>query len=96
MKPPARTIWKFPFVLEDRVTLNVPESAEARSVGLDPEHRPCVWCEVSDAPTADLEHQRKKSLTLFIVGTGDPIPEVARTYLGLIIHGPFVWHFYTT
>ncbi len=91
-----KTIWKFPFKFVDEQSILVPDTAEIKSVGFDPVGNLCVWCEVFDSVIADIANQPKKPLRIFVVGTGNPIPEGARTYIDRINHGAFVWHIYTT
>ena len=83
------TIYKYPFEIEDVQTLEICKPAVFRHIGLDPAGQPCIWDEVE--PGRD-----DNTMTLFIVGTGHPIPPGAFTFLGTFNQGPFMWHAYTS
>lgn len=90
-----RKIYKYE-LLKPEQSFPVPESATPRSVGLDPQGVPCVWCEVADEIChGTINEQPKKLLWIYLVGTGAEIPVPATVYLGRINEGEFVWHVYT-
>lgn len=86
------TIWKHQFRITDEQTLQLPYGTKkVLHVGLDPNSNPCIWCET------DLDknnHLVSRPLTLFVVGTGNPVPEEAICYLGSFVQDFFVWHVY--
>lgn len=84
-----KTIWKFPLVITDRQTVPIPENGVPIHVGLDPHGNPCIWCEI---PSINID---RGLLEVFIVGTGNEMPDRAENHLGSFIQGPFVWHVYT-
>lgn len=90
-----KTIWKYPLRIQGCCNVLVPGSAQLLFVGRDPQKAVCAWFEVSDSPVAALRDQALHPVDIFFVGTGNPIPEKARTYVTTILDNPFVWHIYT-
>ncbi len=90
-----KKVWKYPLPLEDKVVLRVPGSFKLLHVGYDPQKTLCVWGEVANAPTADIEYQPLFDLPIWMCATRQPIPDEARTYRATILDGPRVWHIYT-
>jgi hypothetical protein len=83
-----RTVWKFPFEVDMKVTLTMPKGATVLRVGTQRDTlRPlCLWAEV-DPESPEVER-------LFAVrGTGHLLGDVGR-YLGTVTDEPFVWHVY--
>ncbi len=89
-----RTIWRFALPVEDRPELEMPEGARVLAVG--PCRQPSswmtepldLWAEVD--PDAPLETRR-----FFVVGTGNPLPWIARRYIGTVPAEPgLIWHVY--
>lgn len=81
-----RRIFKYPVQVTDEFTLMMPYSAKPLSVQTQG-GRPCLWALVDDdAPTV--------SRTFCVVGTGNPFPENAHTFVGTWQDGPFVWHLF--
>lgn len=77
------SIWNEHFV----ITVKMPAGARAISVGKQAEDV-CVWFEVE--PSANLEPTR-----LFCIGTGHgTVPDNSR-FIGTVIDGFNVWHFYS-
>ena len=86
-----RTVYKYPFATGGDIAeqhINVYGWATVRMVGLDPHGKPCIWAESS--PKEELSKR-----TIYVVGTGQPIPEEAEYYLGSFVQGPYVWHVYS-
>lgn len=85
-----RTIWKYPIEkLMPEVTFEVPLLARPMFVAIDPKlDLICVWVEVRS------EEKRREKMTFMVTGTGHQVP-TAIFYLGSVIQGGFVWHFYT-
>lgn len=80
-----RTIHKYHLQLEGVQTVDMPLSAEILHVGLDPQGAPCLWAIVeTEMPTDDV--------TIYIVGTGHPMPTGCSKHLGSFVQTPFVWH----
>jgi hypothetical protein len=85
----SKTIFKYPITPVSEQSISVPVGAIPLHVGVDPKGSPCVWCKV------DSSEQKKESLNIYIVGTGDTIPKRAQVYLGTLIIGPLVLHLFT-
>jgi hypothetical protein len=82
----AHTIHKFPLHITDEQLIAMPAESQPLHAGIDPGGKPCLWCEVdTDSPETI---QRK----IFVVGTGNPIPDEASVHLGSFVAVPFVWH----
>lgn len=82
-----RTIFKYPIEITNRQIITSPLCSEIRHVGLDPSGQPCMWAEADfDLPP--------DPWTLYIIGTGHPIPNEATRHIGSFVQGPFVWHAY--
>ena len=84
-----KTIYKYEFDIDDRQELFLPRSAEIIHAGLDPNGTPCLWAIVNK------HDQELKTVTLYIRGTGHPLPEVPLKHLATINQGPFMWHVFT-
>ena len=82
-----KTIYKYSIKVTDKQEIQIPCNAKIIHVGLDPQGVPCLWAEVDT--TAPM-----KPVSVFIVGTGNPMPHVAHTHFGSFIQGPFMWHVY--
>ena len=82
-----RTIYKYPIEITDSQEIEMPISAEPIHAGLDPQGTPCVWAKVRT-------DNKKDSVTIYVVGTGNPIPRMARKHIGSFNQGPFVWHIF--
>lgn len=84
-----RTIWKFPFDVDDRVGIDMPKGAKLLAVQLQGD-TPCLWAEVD--PGA-----KKESRLFAVFGTGNQMPRemgYSDVYVGTFQEGPFVWHLY--
>ena len=81
-------IFKYPFAIESKTTVEMPYGHVFLHVGLDPEGVPCVWALVD-------EHSEKRPVELYVVGTGADVPENAANHLGTFIQTPFVWHIFS-
>lgn len=79
------TIYKYPIQITDEQEIRIPYDYEVIHAGLDPSGEPCIWVKVD----TDFSDTR---LSVFVVGTGNPIPSDASKYVGSFIKGPFVWH----
>lgn len=79
------TIYKYPIEITDRQEIQMPFNAIVIHAGLDPKGVPCVWAEVES-------NKRLAPVELFIVGTGNPMPEKSTVHIGSFVQGPFVWH----
>lgn len=83
-----RTIWKFPLKITDYQWIEVPLESEILSV--QSQHgQLCLWAEVDSDSS-------KSRWTVYVIGTGNPLPEMHGTHVGSVIMNPFVWHVYVS
>lgn len=87
-----RTIYKYPLKITDRQVLPIKGLMSALHVGLDADQQPCIWCEVEVGESGFA--QIETPLTIYIIGTGKPIPVDHVVYFSSFVMGPFVWHIY--
>ncbi len=82
-----KTIWKYPFKVDDRFTLEIPARSEVIHVGLDPEGNRCLWILLDPEDV-------KYTATFYIFGTGHNVDSrfQGSRHVGSFIEGPFVWH----
>ncbi|WP_037322845.1 DUF7352 domain-containing protein [Amycolatopsis thermoflava] len=81
-----RTVWKFPLNLIGEPVIPMPRGAQILTVQMQ-DGQPQLWALVD--PAQPVERRR-----LFIVGTGQPMPTDAATYLATWQSGPFVFHLF--
>lgn len=84
-----KTIWKFPLLLTDRQTVEMPLPATLLTVQLQGQSQheaPQLWAEV------DPEGEKVR-IEVAMIGTGHPLPEGMR-YVSTIQYGSLVFHFY--
>jgi len=85
-----RTVWKYPFISHEPLSLQLPVGAIVRHVGVDPAGKgtlPCLWIEVGQRGLDE-----RRSFDFF--GTGHDVPETA-AYIGtVIVPQGYVWHVY--
>lgn len=79
------TIHKFNLAITDEQDISIPGYVRVIHVGLDPGGSPCVWAVVNNLMETSV-------VRIFIVGTGNPIPDSAHRHLGSFLQGSFVWH----
>ena len=82
-----KTIYKYPIKITDSQEVEMPVNSEAIHAGLDSQGTPCIWAAVDNQN--DVE-----SVTVLVVGTGNPIPDCARWHVGSFNQGPLVWHIF--
>ncbi len=83
----VKTIFKYQLSTVDRQDVRMPMGARILTA-LVQNGVVCVWAEV-DGVTEGMEPR-----TIWIVGTGNPMPGVALSYINSVMQGPFVWHVY--
>lgn len=81
-----RTIYKYPIKITGVQEIRLP-LGRVLHVGLDPTGQPCIWAEV-DTDCSPIV------MPVYIVGTGNPMPEHPTDHIGSFVMGPFVWHVY--
>ncbi len=82
------TIWKYPLSITDHQVIDIPGGCEPLHVGLDPVGVPCLWVKVDP-------ERAPRGFHVYIVGTGNPMPDKALSHLGSFSQGVFVWHVFT-
>lgn len=99
----TRTIYRYPLslmeaaVMDGRVAIATPPNPTVRFVhdranaAQDGAHRIDVWIEHDYDP--DGANDPTTTVTLHVVGTGQPVPTDA-DYVGTAITGAFVWHIF--
>jgi hypothetical protein len=80
-------IFKYPFAIQRRATVEIPSGHVLIHAGLDPKGIPCVWAMV-DADTP------KREVVLYVIGTGHDVPEEAPRHLGSFVREDDVWHIF--
>jgi hypothetical protein len=82
------TIYKYPFRVDDAVTIDLPRSAKLLKV--EAQHgTPCLWALVdTDEPV--------ESRRFHVFGTGNPIgdDQGVGDHVATFQQGPFVWHLF--
>lgn len=79
------TIWKHPLIITDEQVVRFPPGATLLHVGLDPQRTPCIWAKVTPETSS-------RPYRVYLVGTGNPMPDDVGEHLGSFVQGPFVWH----
>lgn len=79
-------IYKYPLNIEDVQHLHIHAGATLLCVQIQG-NKPCLWAIVDTT----LPKERR---TIEIIGTGNPIEERARLYIGTCQVGPSVWHIF--
>lgn len=80
-----RTIWKETLKITNRQTIMLPKEAILFSVG-NKHGMLCLWFFVEDS------NQPEEPREIEIIGTGNPIPEGSRRFIGTVIMDQFTWH----
>jgi hypothetical protein len=80
-----KTVWKFPLRIADHQVVEMPAGAHVVHVGLDPGGQPSIWATV-DTTKAIIGH------AMFVIGTGQQIPDGDNRHIGSFVDGSFVWH----
>lgn len=81
-----KTIWKFPLKLTDAQVVEIPLPAEVLTVQSQGDGV-CLWAEVD--PKSE-----KVRISIVILGTGHPMPDVPLRYISTIQLGSLVFHAY--
>lgn len=81
------TIWKFPFEISDKITVEMPAGAKILHVEVQ-NGVPCIWAHVHPV-------QEKRKYAFRIVGTGHEHNDLhAEDHIASFQNGPFVWHLF--
>ena len=79
-----RAIFKYELKITEQQVVFLPDQAEIISVD-NQDGTLCLWAIVGT-------NSRKVDRHIEIVGTGSPMPNVERIFLGTVLMPPFVWH----
>lgn len=79
-----RTIYKYKLEITDQQLLTIPEQPHFLHVG-EQDGELMLWAEVDS-------EKEKTNFEVYVCGTGNPIPEKAKHYLGTVQIEIFVWH----
>lgn len=82
-----KTIYKHKLEITDVTVIPWRAGAVPLFTGIDPSGDPCIWLQV------ETEHA-VYSRSVFMVGTGNPIPPEASEHIGSFVWGRFVWHIF--
>lgn len=78
------TIWKFPLRIIDVQVIQMPSGAKILAAA-NQSGVLCIWAKVNPANASELR-------TIEIVGTGIPVDDYQRQFIGTVVIEPFVWH----
>jgi len=84
----VKAIWKYELEVTDLQRVSMPVGAKPICVQVQGDLL-CLWAEVNTEP-----ERPRGGRTFEIIGTGNPIPEAERAYIGTVQMPPFVWHVY--
>ena len=79
-----KVIWKYNIDITDYQVINTRADADFLTVQMQGFY-PCIWVAV------DTEKENKEYV-IEVFGTGNPIPDHDRDYIGTIQESAFVWH----
>ena len=85
------TIHKYPLVLKEEQTIDIPVDHKVLSVGQDGHYNLCIWVQVDDT-------KYTVPIYFYIIGTGNPIPDVPLEFIGTVKdtftnpNAVFMWH----
>ncbi len=82
------TIHRYPLAITDHQVLDIPGGYESLHVGLGVDGKPSLWSKVDP-------ERPQRACHVYIVGTGETIPQNANLYLGTFVLGLGVWHVFT-
>lgn len=83
-----KTIYKEPLTITDKQTFVCPGKFLAVThVGLDPQGVPCIWFALERG-------YPDTKITVYVVGTGHPLPDGNCMHVGSFVQSPFVWHIF--
>lgn len=83
-----RRIYKYPLHISHSQTVAIHDGAKVLHV--DNQYGVLtMWAEVNVSDTNPTVYE-----TVYVVGTGNPVPDMAKHHLGSVIIDPFVWHVY--
>lgn len=78
-------IWKYELKLTDRQKVSMPVASDLLSVA-NQRGTLCLWAMV------DPTNANKVERDIEIIGTGNPMPDGRRSFIGTAVIDPFVWH----
>lgn len=78
-------IWKYQLAVTDRQHVQMPIGAQILSAHLQ-NGIMCLWAVIDDNCTERVNRD------IEIFGTGNPVPDGRRAFIGTVVAPPFVWH----
>ena len=87
------TIYKYPLVLKDDQTIDLPVNHKVLSVGCDGNNQLCIWVQVESDDYVVPVH-------FYVIGTGNPMPYYKVDFLGTVrqnstaLRTVFMWHIF--
>lgn len=84
------TIYKYPIKITGVQVIRFQKGYELLSVGLDPNNIPCIWAKV------DPSQEVFDEVEIYVVGTGNPCPDMGAFFIGTFKQHPFMWHVFTS
>lgn len=82
-----KTIWKYNLLRLGDQQIEMPKGAKPLSVAMQ-DGRLVLWSEV------DTEQYTTELVTVYIIGTGNPMPERPLRFIGTAQDGLLVWHIF--
>lgn len=79
-------VFKYPLIMITDQGVKLPKGAEVLSVQVDNKtEMPALWAKVNPSNTAETR-------AIFILATGQPVPQKANRFISTFQSGQFVWH----
>lgn len=82
-----RRIYKYPFEVTDKTYIQLPRDHSLLKVGLDASDMLCFWALVETENPLE-------TVTIYVVGTGNPLPDESAVYYDSVSQGVFIWHIF--
>ncbi len=84
-----QTIWKYLLEITDEQYIQVPRFTKPLTVQMQ-DGVLCLWCLIYP------DNKQDRYVTVSIFGTGNPIKEMAKNYLGTVQNDGLVWHVFVS
>jgi hypothetical protein len=88
-----KTIHKYPLETTDSQEISMSKGHKPLYVGFDGNYQLCLWAMIDD-------NAKKTKCTIYVVGTGNPLPDAEMDYIGSVkddittSHFTFIWHIF--
>lgn len=83
-----KSIWKYELEITDEQTVKLPAGSVVLSVAAQG-CKLCMWARVDPAKGSRGDVY---PMQVYVVGTGNPIPDGCGRFIGTVVMNPFVWH----